>query len=225
MTEAWPGKTSLFIIFSLYQSQHMGEGGEGDMPKIEKEWNKGGLSPEAVFLVDSLISQGKLGTIVDCGAGEGRHSLYAASKGAEKVISIEKDSEQASVLKRKKEESGLANLEVIEGDVLDKLTTIGDGLVDGIIDCGMSHCLTEESQREQFVALVRSKLKTGGLYSITHFSEKEILSQDHFKTNLEGLKRLFPGENWEEVMSWQEASWKRADGQEHHAYKAVLRKK
>ena len=201
----------------------MSEDGEG-LSLPEREWSKG-LSNEAVFLVDYLSSQRKLGTIVDCGAGEGRHSFYAAKKGAEKVLAIEKDQKQLPIIKQMVQESGLTNIEVIEGDVLDKLATISDGSVDGIIDCGMSHCLTEEPQRDRFASSVRSKLKPGGLYSITHFSEKEILSQNHYKTNLKGLQGLYPETYWEAVMPWQEASWKRADGKEHHSYKAVLRKK
>lgn len=188
-----------------------------------REWSKG-LSNEVVLLVDNLKKVGKLGTIVDCGAGEGRHSVYAAKEGAEKVIAIEKDPEQVFILRKKKEETGFSNLEVIEGDVLEHLTKLEEGSVDGIIDCGLSHCLTEDYQREQFTGLVYSKLKLNGLYSITHFSEKEILSEGHYRTDLERLKKLYPEDEWEEVMPWQEASWKREDGQEHHAYKAVLRK-
>lgn len=205
----------------------MQEGGEVmSLPKPEskKEWS-GGLSNEAVFLIDTLQRQGKLGVIVDCGAGEGRHSIYAANKGAEKVIAIEKDPQQTSIIKARKEKDNLANLRVIEGDVLKELALFDDGSVDGMIDCGMSHCLKEEDQREKFVTLVQAKLKPGGLYSITHFSENETLSTEHFETDLEGLKNLFPDDNWEEVMPWHEVSWKRKDGQKHFAYKAVLRKK
>lgn len=189
----------------------------------EREWSKG-LANEVIFLVDNLKSSEKLGIIVDCGAGEGRHSVYASKEGSGKVIAIEKNPEQVAILRRKKEENNLTNLEIIEGDVLEKLAILDNESVDGIIDCGLSHCLTENSQREQFANLVYSKLKRGGLYSITHFSEKEILSQSHYRTDLAGLKELFPEEKWTEVMPWQEASWKRKDGQEHHAYKAVLKR-
>lgn len=193
------------------------------MPASEREWSKG-LANEVVFLVDNLKNSGRLGTIVDCGAGEGRHSIYSANEGASKVITIEKDPEQVAILRKRKEENNLSNLEVIEGDILERLAILENESVDGIIDCGLSHCLTEDDQREQFVNLVYSKLKPGGLYSITHFSEKETLSQNYYRTDLAGLKELFPGEKWTEVMPWQEASWKREDSQEHHAYKAVLKR-
>jgi SAM-dependent methyltransferase len=194
-------------------------------PKSEREWTTGGLSSEAVFLVDALDQENRLGAIVDVGAGEGRHSLYAVGKGAEKVIAIEKDPEQTAIIRNKKEKEGLETLEVIEGDVLEVLANLDNDTVDGLIDCGMSHCLTEPDQRAAFVSLILSKLKPGGLYSITHFSENEVLSTEHFQTDLEGLKNLFSEEDWEMVMPWKEESWQRDDGKKHYAYNAVLRKK
>ncbi|MCJ7792805.1 MAG: methyltransferase [Candidatus Marinimicrobia bacterium] len=86
-------------------------------PEPKREWSEG-LSNEAVLLVETLEKSGSLGTVVDCGAGEGRHSVFASRKGAEKVIAIEKDPEQVVVLRGKKKEDGLSNLEVIEEDVL-----------------------------------------------------------------------------------------------------------
>ncbi len=194
------------------------------MINSKREWSNN-LSDEVVFLIDVLERQGKLGVIVDLGAGEGRHSIYAANKGAEKVIAIEKDPQQTSIIKTRKEKDNLTCLRVIEGDVLKKLATFDDGMVDGMIDCGMSHCLKEEIQRKKLASLIQAKLNPGGLYSITHFSGNETLSTGHFKTNLEGLKKLFPDSDWEAVMPWQERSWEREDGQKHFAYKAVLKKK
>ena len=191
----------------------------------KREWSQG-LSDEVISLVDFLKSSDNLGLIVDCGAGEGRHSIYICEKGAKQVIAIEKDPEQITILKNKKEAANLSNLEIIEGDVLKQLEQFEDNSIDAFIDSGMSHFLIDEEQRQKFAGLIYSKLKPGGLYSITHFSEKEYYATDCYKANLDELKSLFPDSKWKQLKPWYRSSWcnKEKGGHEHHAYKAVLQK-
>ncbi len=196
---------------------------EGKIPKInkEREWSIK-LSSEVVKLVENLENK-KDAIVVDCGAGEGRHSLYALEQGVGKVISIEKDAIQGEILKSKIGEN--KNSEIKIGDILTELEKISNDTVNGIIDCGMSHYFKTEEERIKFSELVKEKLEKGGLYSITHFSEKETAAKDLTHANLEDLKKLFPEAVWDDgVMPWQEESWE-SGGNKHFAYKAVLRKK
>lgn len=192
--------------------------------KPKREWSKG-LASEVVYLVETLKQEGKLRIIVDCGAGEGRHSVYTAKQGAKKVFAVEIDFEQIEIIKRKKKLFNLNNIVVVNKNVLEHLKSFLDSSVDGIIDSGMSHCLTRETDRQKFVELTYLKLQNGGLYSISHFSENEKLSQEHYKTDLKGLKALFPEKRWEEEIPWHEDTWQRKDKKRHYAYKAVLRKR
>gem|GEM_PF-4499297 len=188
-----------------------------------REWSKG-LGDEVVYLVKTLKREGNLGIILDCGAGEGRHSIYLAKEGARKVITVEADPDQIKIIEEKKRSLGLENIEIVNEDIVKYLETLPDESLDGIIDSGLSHCLTDEDNRKKFFQLAYKELKQGGLYSITHFGKKENLSRDHYKTTLEELKTLFSNKYWNEELKWHEASWARRDGKRHFAYKAVLRK-
>lgn len=198
---------------------------EGKIPEINKEnreWSVK-LSNEAVALIKNLENKDQA-VIVDCGAGEGRHSAYALEQGIGKVIAIERDSAQNKILKAKKEQN--INLELRSGNTLDELKTLDDESIDGIIDCGMSHYFQTEEDRARFAELVKQKLKKEGLYSITHFSEHETAANDKLhKATLDELKSLFPSVDWDDsVMPWREESWE-SGGNKHFAYKAVLKKK
>ncbi|MDD3647517.1 MAG: class I SAM-dependent methyltransferase [Candidatus Dojkabacteria bacterium] len=191
--------------------------------KSKREWSEG-LGSEVVYLVKILKEENKLGTVLDCGAGEGRHSIYLAKEGAQRVVAVESDSEQVDTIKQKKEKFGLGTLELVEVDVVEYLEALEDSPFDAMIDSGLSHCLVDQVQRKRYFELIRGKLKKGGLYSITHFSENEVLSQTHFKTDLPGLKKLFSSQYWRPELDWQEENWARKDGKKHFAYKAVLRR-
>lgn len=91
----------------------------------------------------------------------------------------------------------------------------------------MSDFLIDEKQWQNFAGLIYSKLKPGGLYSITHFSERESCATGCHKARLDELKILFPDNKWEQIKPWYRSSWgnKEKDGHEYYAYKAVLSKK
>ncbi len=197
---------------------------EGKIPQIKKEsreWSQG-LSSEVVKLVENLENKGEA-TVVDCGSGEGRHSIYALREGVGKVISIEKDEIQGKLLKEKIGEN--KNSEVKVGNTLEELEKLNNDSIDGIIDCGMSHYFKTQDERIKFAELVKDKLKKGGLYSITHFSENEIAAKNLNHAKLDELKTLFSDVDWDDnIMPWNEESWE-SGGNKHFAYKAVLRKK
>lgn len=198
---------------------------EGKILKIEKdekrEWSSG-LSSEVVVLIKNLRNK-EQAVVVDCGAGEGRHSLYALQQGIGKVIAIEKDPAQINILMSQKEENN--NLEIIKGDALEELGNFNDNSINGIIDSGMSHYFKSQEQRIQFAELVRQKLVKGGLYSVTHFSKNEVAAKNLKHSTLEELKILFPDVVWDDsIMSWREETWE-SEGNKHFAYKAVLRKR
>ena len=96
---------------------------------------------------------------------------------------------------------------------------------DCIIDNGFSHCVTNTETRSELFKLIYNNLKPSGFYVITHFSEKETLSKEHFQTNLDNLKNNFPKNKWREVLPWAEITWKRNDGKMHYAYTAILERK
>ena len=190
-------------------------------PSKKREWSKG-LSNEVVELIKNLNNKGEA-VVVDCGAGEGRHSIFALEQGVGKVVSIEKDNTQGEILKSKLGQ--YKNSEIKTGDVIEKLAEIEDGSVDGIIDCGMSHYFKTEEERIEFAELVKNKLKKGGLYSITHFSENEIAAKGLNHAKKEEVKALFPDILWDEsIMPLHETSWE-SGGNKHFAYKAVLKKR
>jgi len=196
---------------------------EGKIPQInkEREWSIK-LSSEVVKLVGNLENK-KDATIVDCGAGEGRHSLYALEQGVGKVISIERDATQNSILKEKSEQN--PNFEIRNGESLSELEKLDNDSIGGIIDCGMSHYFKTHEERIKFAELVREKLKQGGLYSITHFSENEVAAKNLTHAKLEELKTLFTETVWDDsIMPWKEESWE-SGGNKHFAWKAVLKKR
>jgi len=187
-----------------------------------REWAKG-FSPAALYLADELCEKGEC-TIVDCGAGEGRHCVYAAKLGA-RVIAIEIDPEQAAIILKKKEAGGFHNLEVVEGDVMTMLPKIINASVDGIIDVGMSHYLAGQ-QKARFAALVHSKLRAGGLYATSHFSDNEPPHPEggiHTAT-LKELRQIYPECKWQEAKAWQEVKWAGSNNITHSAWTAVLKK-
>ncbi len=190
-------------------------------PTKEREWSVK-LSSEVVKLIKDLADK-EHAIVVDCGAGEGRHSVYALEQGVGKVISIERDAIQNEILKLKSEQNN--NLEVRGGDTFSELEKFDNDSINCIIDCGMSHYFKTQEDRVKFAELVKEKLKKGGLYSITHFSENEIAAKNLTHANLEDLKSLFPDTVWDDSsMPWKEESWE-SGGNKHFAYKAVLRKK
>ncbi len=186
----------------------------------EREWSIK-LSSEVVKLVENLPNKEKT-TVVDCGAGEGRHSIYALEQGVGKVISIERDAAQNSILKQKSEQN--PSFEIRNGESLSELEKLENGSIDGIIDCGMSHYFQTEKEFKKFAELVKEKLKKGGLYSITHFSENETAAKKLHHAKLEDLRNLFPDIAWDNsIMPWKEESWE-SGGNKHFAWKAVLKK-
>jgi len=186
-----------------------------------REWSLK-LSSEAITLVRKLGNK-EATTVVDCGAGEGRHSIYALEQGVGKVIAIEKDAAQNAFLQSLADKN--RNLEVKNGNTLEELENLADDSIDGIIDCGMSHYFKIQAERSKFAELVKRKLKKDGLYSITHFSENEIVAKDTYHAKLEELKTLFPDVYWDDtIMPWREESWE-SGGNKHFAYKAVLKKR
>ena len=120
-----------------------------------------GLGVEVEKLVKILKNENQLGTIIDCGAGQGRHTIYTAEEGAEEVVAVEKDAKQTPVIQQAVKTNGLDNVKVIEGDTVEALENFPDDSVDGIIDCGTSHCMTAD-QKAKFFELVHSKIRTGG---------------------------------------------------------------
>lgn len=192
------------------------------IPTIEREW-AAKLSGEVVKLLENLQNK-EQATVVDCGAGEGRHSIEALKQGVGKVISIERDEAQSVLLKLKLGENKKS--EIINGNTIEELEKLNNDSIDGIIDCGMSHYFQTEEQRAKFAELVKEKLKRGGLYSITHFSENEkSANKTLHKATLKELKSLFPEDSWDDnIMSWREESWE-SGGNKHFAYKSVLKKK
>lgn len=188
-----------------------------------REWAQG-LSADAKLLVDTLKENGQLGTIIDCGAGEGRHSVYACRQGAQTVIAIEQDPAQIEILGAKKAKEQLVALVIRKGDALRCLGELPDHIADGIIDAGMSHYLIDTNSRQTFAGLVATRVKPGGLYSLTHFSEHEKLARGVYLATEEELRSLFPNNTWTEVLPLHEESWKRPDGKQHFAYKVVFRR-
>jgi SAM-dependent methyltransferase len=186
--------------------------------KPNREWSRG-VSQTVKNLVQILKKRRMTQLILDLGAGEGRHSVYALEAGIDKVIAIEIDKEQTQILKTKGQD--YSNLKVVGGDVLEYLPCLKTNNVSGVFDIGMSHCL-EKQQKQKLVNTVHEKLREQGLYAIVHFSEKETLAPGG--TNLEDLKDLFPIEKWKELKSWKRISWKRFDGKKHFAYTAILEK-
>ena len=114
------------------------------------------------------------------------------------------------------------NVTVIEGDTVAALEDHPDDSVDGIIDIGTSHCMTAD-HKVRFFELVRSKLKTGGLYSILHWSEREELGIENDGdaeggVTLEELKSRFPSDKWDSVMNWEDSIWDAEKGKEGKHY-------
>jgi cyclopropane fatty-acyl-phospholipid synthase-like methyltransferase len=196
-------------------------GGAGE--NKNREWSRG-FSSEAVRLIDHLKEQPNA-LLVDVGAGEGRHSLYAAKSGIGKIIAIEQDPEQVALLEQRRMQENATQLEIRLGDAINELERLDNGSVNGIIDCGMSHYLNNLEKRNKFAQLVHEKLKPSGLYSITHFSEHEAAAQGHLCAPLAELQNLFPESTWDQtLLPWHEETWD-SGGSRHFAYKAVLRKR
>jgi hypothetical protein len=189
-----------------------------------------GLGEEVEKLVNTLKDEGRLGTIIDCGAGQGRHTIYAAEQGAKEVLAVEKDPKQTPVIRQAVKTKGFDNVKVIEGDTVAALEDYPDNSVDGIIDIGTSHSMTAD-HKARFFELVHSKLRTGGLYSILHWSDREELGVEDDDAEggltLDELKSRFPSDKWDSVMKWQDSIWDAEEGKQgkHYAYHAVLRKK
>ncbi len=189
--------------------------------KPKREWSKG-LSGNVIEMVRMLSEKDMTSLIFDLGAGEGRHSIYALKNGIHRVHAIELDEKQVEILI--KLQNKFPNLGVTKADVTTYLREVPNNSVDGIIDCGMSHCLENNEEKRKLANTVYNKLKPNGLYTITHFSENEVLVPSIGAT-LNTLKKLYSTNKWKEVKPWHKISWKRHDGKKHYAYTSILEKK
>jgi cyclopropane fatty-acyl-phospholipid synthase-like methyltransferase len=185
----------------------------------KRPWSSGFVE-EAGDAVD--LTAGGDSVLIDCGAGEGRHSVFAARSGIGRVVAVEKDRAQVRIIRRKKKKLSLDNLEVIKSDALIYLEGVADDSTDTILDIGMSHFLKNED-KERFIGLVHRKLKSEGILVVAHFSENDKNAREEYPATLDQLKGWLPQDKWREVKPWYEDSWDRGYG-EHFAWKAVLRK-
>jgi cyclopropane fatty-acyl-phospholipid synthase-like methyltransferase len=133
---------------------------EGQAP-----WDIPGPQPAFVQLEEA----GEIrGSVLDVGCGTGEHALYLASRGHEVwgvdfvPIAIERAKEKAK-------HRGL-NAHFLTGDAL-ALEALGRTF-DTVIDCGMFHTLSDE-ERVKFVPSLASVLRSGGVYQMACFSDRE----------------------------------------------------
>ena len=149
-----------------------------------------------LLLLASIIKKsisGKDFKIVDAGAGLGRNSIYLSKKGF-KVIAIEYDKGAIAPLEENiRENNQSENISVIKQNILDYLKLQEDHSIDALLDNGMSHYLKPE-EKEQYFSLLKQKLSTDGLFSITHFSKEDMsaygLTEKELKSFISGMTEL-----------------------------------
>lgn len=132
-----------------------------DLPA--RPWEIGRPQPAFRALAESGAVRGR---VLDAGCGTGEHALLAAGLGLD-VTGVDIDDAALGVAARKAAERGL----VVRFRHLDarRLTALGGGTFDTVLDCGLFHALTG-SDRAAYVAGLHDVLRPGGRFFMLCYS-------------------------------------------------------
>ena len=146
-----------YIIRYIRSSLRKSEGNLAEMEKFAKEYEVPISQPETIKLIELLIRIGKIKNVLEVGAAIGYSAIRMVYAGAEKVDSIEINSDAVRVARANAEKEGMSdNIRIIEGDAKEVLPKL-DGEYDMIfIDAA-------KGQYSEFFNHCMRMLKVGGI--------------------------------------------------------------
>ena len=121
-----------YIIRYIRSSLRKSEGNLAEMEKFAKEYEVPISQPETIKLIELLIRIGKIKNVLEVGAAIGYSAIRMVYAGAEKVDSIEINSDAVRVARANAEREGMSdNIRIIEGDAKEVMPKL-DGEYDMI---------------------------------------------------------------------------------------------
>lgn len=146
-----------YIIRYIRSSLRKSEGSIAEMERFAKEYEVPISQPESIKLIELLIRIGKVSRILEVGSAIGYSAIRMVKSGAEKVDTIEINSDAARVARANVEKEGLSEkIHIIEGDAKEVLPTL-DGEYDMIfIDAA-------KAQYGEFFNHCMRMLRSGGI--------------------------------------------------------------
>jgi ubiquinone/menaquinone biosynthesis C-methylase UbiE len=135
---------------------------ESGMPE-EGYW-AGFFNPENIL--EKMGINGKIKDVADFGCGYGTFSIPVAKLVSGKVYAIDIESEMIEITKRKAEENGLDNIEIILRDFISN----GSGLNDENVDYAMLFNILHAEEPEKLLREAYRILRKDGKLGIIHWN-------------------------------------------------------